>query len=66
MQKHLSRDELNAGLPQILQSPAVNGEDKALVIRPELGHRQDVQSYPVSLAGGGHGDHWAKGLPEDH
>ena len=61
MERHRSRDELNAGLPEILNSPADNGVVEAIVIRPSSGQRQDVASCDVSLAGGVHGDHWAKG-----
>ena len=61
MNRHLSREELNAGLPEILDSPADDGVVKAIVIRPSSGQREDVESCDVSLAGGVHGDHWAKG-----
>lgn len=61
MPKHLTTEELMVGLPNIFQSPADNGEVKAIVIRPSSGERQDVASCEVSLAGGVHGDHWAKG-----
>ena len=61
MNRHRSRDELNAGLPEILNSPADNGVVEAIVVRPSSGQRRDVESCDVSLAGGVHGDHWAKG-----
>lgn len=61
MNRHLTREELAAGLPEIMKSPADNGIVKAIVVRPEPGERQDVSSCEVSLAGGVHGDHWAKG-----
>lgn len=61
MSKHLTIEELLAGLPNIFQSPADNGEVKAIVVRPGSGERQDVASCEVSLKGGVHGDHWAKG-----
>lgn len=61
MPKHLTMDELKAGLPHILQSPADGGEIKAMVIRPASGERNEVQSCDISLEGGMHGDHWAKG-----
>jgi MOSC domain-containing protein YiiM len=34
---------------------------KAIVIRPEHGRRQELQSCEISFAGGTHGDHWAEG-----
>jgi MOSC domain-containing protein YiiM len=61
MTKHLTRDELQAGLPHILDSPRDNGVLQGIVVRPAHGERQDVQSCAVSLDGGTHGDHWAKG-----
>jgi MOSC domain-containing protein YiiM len=61
MPKHLSLDELKAGLPEILASPKDIGEVKAIMIRPVSEERQDVPKCQVSLAGGVQGDHWAKG-----
>ena len=61
MAKHLSMEELKAGLANILASPADNGAVKAIVIRPSSGVRNEVSSCDVSLEGGVHGDHWAKG-----
>jgi MOSC domain-containing protein YiiM len=59
--RHLTRAELEAGLPHIRASPADEGVLEAIVVRPEHGVRRDVQSVEISLAGGVHGDHWAKG-----
>jgi MOSC domain-containing protein YiiM len=61
MAKHLTRAELQAGLPHVLDSPKDDGVLEAIVVRPEHGKRQDVQSCDISLEGGVHGDHWAKG-----
>jgi MOSC domain-containing protein YiiM len=61
MTKHLSRAELQAGLPHILDSPKDDGVLEAIVIRSAPGERQDLQSCEISLEGGTHGDHWAKG-----
>ena len=61
MGKHLTRAELHAGLAQILESPEDDGVLEAIVIRPGHGLREEVQSCEISLAGGTHGDHWAKG-----
>jgi MOSC domain-containing protein YiiM len=61
MPRHLSRDELNAGLPHILAAPKEDGVLRAIVVRPEKGERRDVETSEISLAGGVHGDHWAKG-----
>lgn len=61
MARHLSLEELNAGLPRILDSPSDGGEVRAVVVRPAHGERLDLDASEMSLAGGMHGDHWAKG-----
>ena len=61
MVKHLSREELQAGLPHILDSPQDEGRLEAIVIRTSPGERADLESCEISLEGGVHGDHWAKG-----
>ena len=61
MVKHLTKEELQAGLPHILESPQDNGLLEAIVIRPDHGVRRDLQSCEISLALGTHGDHWIKG-----
>jgi MOSC domain-containing protein YiiM len=60
MSRHLTMEELKAGLPQIRASPKDEGELQAIVFRPQHGERRDVASAEISLAGGVHGDHWAK------
>ena len=61
MTRHLTRAELQAGLPHILDSPQDNGRLEAIVIRPAKHERRELQSSEISLAGGVHGDHWAQG-----
>ena len=61
MPKHLRRDELEAGLARILESPSDEGTLEAIVARPEKGQRTDLPSCDISLAGGVDGDHWAQG-----
>ena len=61
MPRHLSLDELNAGLPEILASPKDEGILRAVVIRPAPGERDDVETCEISLEQGAQGDHWAKG-----
>jgi MOSC domain-containing protein YiiM len=61
MPRHLTRDELQAGLPHILASPKDDGPIEAIVVRPAEGKRLDVRSVKISLAHGVEGDHWAKG-----
>ncbi len=62
MPKHLTRAELDAGLPEILAAPADNGILRAIVIRSEKKERRDLQTCEISLALGTHGDHWARGF----
>ncbi|MCU9847103.1 hypothetical protein OEZ60_03710 [Defluviimonas sp. WL0024] len=57
----LPMEELRQALPQILAAPKDEGEVKAIVIRPAPGERRMVDQAELSLAGGVHGDHWAKG-----
>lgn len=61
MARELTRQELEAGLPEILAAPADNGRLEAVVIRPAPGEREDLSSCELSLEGGTQGDHWAKG-----
>ena len=61
MPRHLTTDELTAGLPEILAAPKDGGLLRAIVVRPAPGERRDVESVRLSLAGGVQGDHWAKG-----
>ncbi len=61
MADHLTRAELQAGLPHILASPADDGVLEAIVVRPASGLREEPQSCDISAAGGVRGDHWAQG-----
>src|SRR5688500_199374 len=60
MPRHLTMEELRAGLEEIRASPKDDGALQAIVFRPTHGERRDVESVEISLAGGVHGDHWAK------
>ncbi len=61
MSRHLTIEEIKAGLPEVLASPKDNGLVRAIIIRPASGERRDVETCDISLQGGMHGDHWAKG-----
>jgi MOSC domain-containing protein YiiM len=61
MPRHLTRSELEAGLPDIMAAPADQGLLKGIVVRPVSGERLDLPSCEISLAGGVHGDRWADG-----
>lgn len=59
--RHLSRDELQAGLPHILAAPKDSGPIDMIIARPGEGERLECEEAAISLAGGVDGDHWAKG-----
>ena len=61
MAEHLTREELEAGLAHILESPSDSGTVEAICARPKHNERNDLQSCEVSLARGVHGDHWEHG-----
>ncbi len=61
MSRHLTLDELNVGLPDILSSPTDDGEIQGIVIRPQSGQRRDVDRCDISQEYGIEGDHWSKG-----
>jgi MOSC domain-containing protein YiiM len=61
MTRHLSRDELEAGLGEILRSPSDRGLLRAVVIRPATGARRSVRRRELSPEQGVQGDHWASG-----
>jgi MOSC domain-containing protein YiiM len=68
MPKFLTMAELKEHLPTILSSPKDEGLLACIVVRPEKGERLEPASTEISLEGGVHGDHWAKGcwkLTED-
>lgn len=56
--KHLTVQELQAGLPQVAQSPKDNGLLKLIVRRPANGERQVIQEGELSLTVGLVGDNW--------
>lgn len=61
MTEYLSLDQLHAGLIEIQQSPANEGELKAIVIRPATDHRESLTECEISRERGVHGDNWADG-----
>jgi MOSC domain-containing protein YiiM len=61
MPPHLTLAELQAGVPEIAESPTDNGVLRAIVIRPKSGERQELVAADISLTGGVHGDNWALG-----
>ena len=56
--KHLTVEELAAGLPQVAQSPKDNGALKLIVRRPATGQREVLETGEVDLVIGLVGDNW--------
>ncbi len=59
--RHLTVDQLNLGLPGIQGSPPDHGTVEMLVVRPREDERDTPHSVEVSGPLGIHGDHWAFG-----
>jgi hypothetical protein len=58
--RHLTLDELRAGLDEIRRSPAERGELKMIVRRPGVGAREELDEADLDLAEGLVGDSWRK------
>jgi hypothetical protein len=56
--KHLTVEELEAGLAQVVLSPKDNGELKLIVRRPANGEREVLQEGELDLVVGLVGDNW--------
>lgn len=56
--KHLTVEELAAGLPQVAQSPKDNGALKLIVRRPADGQREVLETGELDLGVGLIGDNW--------
>ena len=56
--EHLTVEELQAGLPQVAQSPKDNGELKLIVRRPATGQREVLVTGELDLVVGLIGDNW--------
>jgi hypothetical protein len=61
MNQHLTIAELEAGLPPIQDAPRDHGVVRGIVIRPASDQRLSLTRCDFSLAGGVHGDAWARG-----
>ncbi len=65
--RHLSAEELNAGVDSILASPSDNGELKLIVRRPAVDERETPQQARLDIEVGLVGDSWstrAKVVPD--
>ena len=56
--KHLTMDELTAGLDQIRESPTDNGVLQIIMRRPEIGGRELLEEGQLDLDEGLVGDNW--------
>ena len=62
--RHVSTDELQAGLGEIMQAPADAGLIEMLVLRPEVDERTTVQAVRLVEGTGAQGDNYmARGNP---
>ena len=57
--KHLSLEELNAGLSEIARSPKDRGEVRLIVRRPTIGAREVLHDAQLDTATGLVGDTWS-------
>jgi MOSC domain-containing protein YiiM len=57
--RHLTLDELEAGLPGLLTSPQDHGTLELIVRRPAIGAREVLESGELDLADGLVGDTWS-------
>src|SRR4029453_17000668 len=58
--KHLTREELEAGVDAIRQSPKDDGVLRLIVRRPEIGAREVLEEADLDLIEGLVGDTWGK------
>jgi MOSC domain-containing protein YiiM len=63
--RHLSADELENGLPAVLQSPHDFGTLVTIVVRPATDERRVFNSASLSTDGGLEGDRWVHECPDD-
>lgn len=61
MPRHLTREELDAGVEHILAAPKDAGRLEGIVVRPAKGERRELDRVMLSRARGTEGDHWARG-----
>jgi hypothetical protein len=56
--RHLTTDELEAGLPYVLESPATDGVLRLIALRPAIGERLLVETAALTHVDGVRGDNW--------
>ena len=57
--EHLTTEQIEAGLSNVLASPKDQGKLEAIVIRPETDQRELLEEVLLSPEGGVEGDRWA-------
>ncbi|MCY4470574.1 MAG: hypothetical protein OXC08_17810, partial [Thiotrichales bacterium] len=56
--KILNADELEAGLPEVLESPKDDGEVRMIVRRPDVDRREVLDAGDLDVTEGLVGDNW--------
>lgn len=56
---HVSSEDLERGLADVLASPSDGGRVEAIFVRPQEGERQSVPVAQITPTGGIEGDRWA-------
>ena len=56
--KHLTRDEIEAGMPHVLDSPHESGEIMLIVRRPKVNKREVIETGVLDIENGLVGDSW--------
>lgn len=58
--RHLTTEELEAGLAEVWQSPADGGVVEMIVRRPQVGEREVLEAGELSTVDGLAGDNWSR------
>lgn len=56
--KHLIKEEIEKGIPHVLNSPKEEGGVEAIFIRPKMNERKSLQEVQLSPEKGVEGDRW--------
>jgi hypothetical protein len=60
---HLSTEQIESGMPDVLASPKDWGRVEAIIIRPEEDQREMLEAAVLSPEGGVEGDRWPTSSP---
>jgi MOSC domain-containing protein YiiM len=64
--RHLTQEQLSAGLDRIAESPRDEGVVEMLIVRPEVNERLTPARVEVSAELGVHGDRWSSSPARDY